>query len=103
MITIAYNIGYDHEELGGRILSTIPQIFITTDIKVFTDFIRESVYDLIEWANVHHVPKSTLCLLISIREDDEKDEDMYWCWEFKVRLKNVREYKSLLKSKNQIL
>jgi hypothetical protein len=98
MITIAYNIGYDHKEYGGRVLSKTPRVFITNSIRDFTDGIRENVKTLIEWAKVNHVPKSTICLYILIREDHKTESDTEWEWEFMVRLKNVREYKVFLKN-----
>lgn len=85
MERISFNIGYIGS--GSGILTWYPQVYEGT----FSEFVKntreqESIEILWEWSEVHHVPPSSLALMIRIENDE-----MYW--EYTVRLINVREYR----------
>ena len=85
MNRVAFNIGYNGISSG--ILSWYPQVFDGT-FSEFAKMIREfeSVETLYDWAKSHHVPPSSLVLMIMIETETEY-------WEYTVKLINVREYR----------
>lgn len=85
---ISVNIGYAGP-LSSGILSAFPQIFDQFDS--FSEFVQlsrdpESIDAFWNWAEIHHVTPSSLCLYIRIDEPTEY-------WEYRVHLINVREYR----------
>ena len=89
---ITFNIGYE-TDAGGGILNSFPFIFTEFDnFKKFKEHIRndDTYFQLYNWSHLRYVPKSSIILLISIQEDI--DEDEFWNWDFKVRMKNVKGY-----------
>ena len=80
-----YVFNYDREK-GGE-----------AEDKEFSDFIRNQPFDWLLWAHENHVSKSHMCFHLTIWEQDKNNTDEYWSWNFKIRVKNIREYQPFLK------
>jgi len=84
----SFNIGYVIPNHNAGILNDFPILFEGT-FGEFKEFVRGNVVNLLQWADHHYVPKSSIVLFIHI-------EDEVNMWEFKVNMINVRDYKQLL-------
>ncbi len=81
---ISYNIAYDVPELGGRVFGC-SEIFTCKVFRQFSDMLRnpESIKVLMDFAEEHYVPVSSIAILVNIDNIHR----------FTIRMKNVREYK----------
>lgn len=96
MIHLSFNIGYEGT-LGNGTLTKHPIYYQMESFKEFSDFIRNKPFEWLLWAHEYYVSKSSLCFYLTIWENDEKNPDEFWEWEFTVRVKNIREYSTFLK------
>jgi len=92
-MVVSLNILYDIKGLGNTgCLNRLPFIFKFKDSRDFTNFIRKDTHHILAWAYDHRVPVSSMCIGVSILEDDPDDEENPYYWDFLIRMKNIREY-----------
>ena len=93
---ISFNIGFEGT-LGSGTFTKYPIYYQMESFKEFSDFIRNQPFDWLLWAHENHVSKSHMCFHLTIWEQDKNNTDEYWSWNFKIRVKNIREYQPFLK------
>jgi len=76
-------------------MNLIPMYFEFDSAKEFTDFIRESVIDVLSWTFTSYGQVQNTRIGIYIREDI--DEDGFFEWSFVIKCKNIREFKPYMK------
>jgi hypothetical protein len=92
-IIVSYNIGYQPSS-GGGVLNGFPTIWYAQNHSEWIKAIRENPIDFLEWAYANSVSLKSLVFYFSVYE--EVDNDHFFQWEFKVSVKNIREYKEYL-------
>lgn len=92
-IIVSYNIGYQTQSSGG-ILTGFPTIWEAQNHREWIKAIRENPIDFLEWAHANSAPLKSLIFYFSVYE--EVDSDHFFQWEFKVSVKNIREYREYL-------
>ena len=90
MLKVSLNIGG-----GTGSYNYIPMFWEFDNIRTFTDFIREQMFNIILWSHDNHGIKSNLWLGVHIQE--EIDKDNYFEWDFIINCKNIREFKQFEK------
>ena len=76
-------------------MNLVPMCFEFETPREFTDFIRESVIDILSWTFTSYGQVNNTRLGVYIREDIDKEE--YWDWSFVIKCKNIREFKPYMK------
>ncbi len=89
MIRIIMNIGYVVDGASSGILSDFPMSWEFENISVAFDWLRTQMFTILTWAKNCHVPKSSICLYLRLENEVEY-------WEYKIRCKNIREYKEFM-------
>lgn len=92
-IIVSYNIG--HEGSSSNILTLFPTVWEAQTHKEWIKAIRENPVSFLEWGHVNYIPLKSLIFYFSVYE--VVDNDHFLQWEFKVPVKNIREYKKYLK------
>jgi hypothetical protein len=91
MVYISFNITTETESLNLK-----PFLDYYDSFKTFSNLLRDwcSDYVFVEWASHHYKNNKKISLCLSIIE--EMDDKMVYCREFKINLRNIREYKKWL-------
>jgi len=77
-------------------INLVPMSFEFEDDRSFTNFIRESVIDVLSWNfETYGGQLSNTRLGVYIREDINEEEG-FWEWQFIINCKNIREFKPYL-------
>lgn len=76
-------------------LNWYPMMWEFVNVREFTEFIREQIFNILNWAHENWIPKSTLNLAVLIQEDHNSDDQ--WSWEFIIPVSNIREARPLIK------
>lgn len=95
-MNISFNIGYEGSLSSGN-LTKFPIFWQVENFKEFSDFMRKNPFEWLLWAHENHISKSHMCFNLTIWEEDKKNPDEYWTWEFTIHVKNIREYIPYLK------
>jgi hypothetical protein len=74
-----------------------PMMWKFESSKEFTNFIRQEILNILNWAVENHFPKSQLTLCVVIHEDVIGEDTQQWVWDFIIPVKNIREAKPYLK------
>ncbi len=76
-------------------MNLVPMYFEFESPREFTNFIRESVIDILSWPFTSYGQVNNTRLGVYIREDDTDGE--WWEWSFTIQCKNIREFKQYIK------
>ena len=91
MIKVSMNIGAE----GSGSLNLVPMFWEFDTAKDFTNFIRQSSLEILNWMHNDYISKPKALLGVHIVEDIE-NESSYWEWDFVIHCKNIREFKPYL-------
>ena len=90
MIKVAMNIGGG----GNGPYNNIPMFWEFESARVFTDFIRKQMFNILLWSHDSYGIKSNCWIGVHIEEDIDED---YFEWDFIIHCKNIREFKLFAK------
>jgi len=76
-------------------VNLVPMYLEFESTRDLTNFIRESVIDILSWTFTSYGQVNNTRLCIYIREDIDKET--YWDWSFIIKCKNIREFKAYMK------
>lgn len=76
-------------------LNLIPMFFECKNIREWTDFIRKSTIDILDWPFNSFGQVNNTKLGVCIREDIDQEE--FYEWNFIIECKNIREFKPYMK------
>lgn len=88
MKQVVFNVGFSCPNKGSSVFTFFP-ISWRVDFKTFAELQRrqENIEELFQFAQQHHVPAECIILCVRIEDGD-------LCWEYVIKMINVREYRA---------